>query len=120
MKKRTRKKLHIEEFTEYGFEVKMELNMGEHKKEEMKFLDDVINFVELHKMYMGGAINNFYVCKECGTATEEDRAMFLEWAQNDDRINSVKIKPLTNAWYGGIKPATRYNFRILRKKMWEE
>jgi len=120
MKKRQRKKLRIEEFTEWGFDVDLEIDISEKDRQASNdFLDEVIEFVESQDLYIGGSSVEFYVCRK-KTATEEDRVTMLDFLSNHKNVTNVKIAPLSNAWYGGKEKATRYNYKELRKKLWEE
>lgn len=120
MKKRQRKKLRIEEFTEWGFDVELEIDIPIKDMEaNSNFLDEVIEFVESQDLYMGGSSTGFYVCRK-KTATEEDRAIMLDFLSNHKNVINAKVAPLSNSWYGGKEKATRYNYKELRKKLWEE
>ena len=121
MNKRTRKKLRLEEFTEWGFKVDLELDIPKgNNKENNNFLYEIIDFVEANDMYIGGSPKGFYVCRHKKSVTEEDRAAMLDFLSNHDKVKSVKVSPFTNSWFGGTEPATRYNYKQLRKKLWED
>jgi len=120
MNKRQRKKLRIEEFTEWGFEVKLKIDIPiENCEDNNKFLDEVIDFVESQDLYMGGSSIDFYVCRK-KTATEEDRAIMLDFLSNHKNVTKIKIAPLSNSWYGGKEKATRHNYKELRKRLWKD
>ena len=120
MRKRKRKKLHIEDFTEWGFGVKLDVTFDEKDQDaNMKFIDELIDFVEANDMYMGGSPVDFYVCRN-GSATEEDRMKTLDFLTNHEKVTRVKIEPLTNSWYGGKEKATRYDYKLKKKKLWED
>lgn len=102
--RRLRKKLHLDEFQELGFDVEITLKapLAGTAEEELliAFIEGVI---EPRGLIYGGGMVFGYVCKAGGgSATEEDRIAVKDWLQARDEVASVVAKELSDAWYGNL------------------
>lgn len=108
MKKRLRKKKHIGEFQQLGFNVKFDLDVVWSNKGDqlwMDFLlDEIIDLAESRKLLIGGGLcpkgSSFYVTSEKRSATDEDREALREWLSDVDGVENVQVFELSDAWYG--------------------
>lgn len=102
--RRLRKKLHLEEFQELGFDVEAEfkeIQTGAAEEELLiAFIDGVI---EPRGLIYGGGVACGFVCKAGGgSATEEDRSAVQKWLQARSEFTSVTVYELSDAWYGSL------------------
>lgn len=102
--RRLRKKLHLDEFKELGFDVEAELKepLAGTAEEELliAFVEGVI---ESRGLIYGGGLQCGYVCKAGGgSATDEDRAAVRDWLQGRAEFASVTVRELSDAWYGSL------------------
>lgn len=102
--RRLRKKLHLEEFQELGFDVEAELKetLAGAAEEELliAFIDGVI---EPRGLIYGGGVACGFVCKAGGgSATEEDRSAVQQWLQARSEFTSVTVCELSDAWHGSL------------------
>lgn len=102
--RRLRKKLHLAEFQEWGFDVETVLKeplVGTAEEELLiAFVEEVI---EPRNLIYGGGLTCGYVCKAGGeSATEEDRAAVRDWLQARTEFASVAVQELSDAWYGSL------------------
>jgi len=99
--RRLRKKLHIGEFKEWGFEFEAELKsqMPPDEEESLvdRFLSDVI---EARSLGLGGWITGGFVSAYGrGSANEEDREAVQHWLSACQEIRTVQVGPLIDAWH---------------------
>jgi len=98
------KKLHIEEFTEYGFSVDITFN-----KNVVQFndaLDNLIEFVEVNHWLFGGggdqnsnAISGF-ICKfNTGTLALDDWLKMKCWLEEQTWIIEYTLHDLQDSWH---------------------
>jgi len=102
--RRLRKKLHLDEFQELGFDVEAELKeplVGTAEEELLiAFIEGVI---EPRGLIYGGGVVCGYVCKAGGgSATDDDRAAVRDWLQARSEFASVTVRELSDAWYGSL------------------
>lgn len=97
---RLRKKLHIGEFQEFGFNIEAEVVEGlspeaaEHVVDA--FLDEAI---ESRGLLFGGWINGGFVCKDGrGSTSEADRLAVREWLEARTELKNVAVSELVDAW----------------------
>ena len=103
--RRLRKKLHLGEFQEFGFQLTFVL-----KPELVSFeeaLDRWLAFIESQGWGFGGggALSGReiggYLCQFAGgTLTESDREQTAQWLTSQSWVASHQIAPLSDAWYG--------------------
>ena len=99
--RRLRKKLHLDEFQELGFDVEAALKaplVGTAEEELLiAFIEEA---VEPRGLIYGGGVTYGYVCKPGrGSATEEDRSAIRDWLQARSEFASVTVRELSDAWY---------------------
>lgn len=105
LKKRLRKKYHLGEFHELGFEVFTELKPGLNEKDIDKFESDFIKEIERNKLLFGGgggkeSLQGFVSYSEKYTSpTEEQRENFKKWLENRGETQNVKIGELRDGWH---------------------
>lgn len=98
---RLRKKLHIDEFQEFGFsyEAVLDESLTQEQIEIVvdAFLDEVI---EPRQLGLGGWLDGGYVQgMERPSATDDDRAAVRVWLESRREVISVRVSPLTDCWY---------------------
>ncbi|HSK73649.1 MAG TPA: 50S ribosome-binding protein YggL [Pyrinomonadaceae bacterium] len=105
LKKRLRKKYHLGEFQELGFEIFTELKSGLNEKDFNRFVDDFIDEIERNKLLFGGgggkeSWKGFVSSSIKYTSpTEEQRENFRKWLANRSEIQNVKIDEFRDAWH---------------------
>ena len=105
MRKRLRKKWHVGEFQELGFEVRFQVadNLSHDAFDAM--VDAFISqAIEAHGLVCGGggknpAWNVFVTCEGRGSLTEEHRQAIARWLAARPEVNAVRLGPLVDAWY---------------------
>lgn len=103
--KRLRKKLHVGEFTEYGFNINFELNKPVTDGEIEAFLDTFLDdLIEKNGLIYGGGFgvkfDGFVILEKRGSTTEEHRQLIKVWLESKKEIKNFQIGELVNAWYG--------------------
>jgi len=103
--RRLRKKLYLDEFAVLGFEISC--SIGVKSSDEFdSFLDQLVSFVEVHELIMGGGgdVKEFsaFICSEHRyvSATNEDRDNIKAWLNNNEAANNIVIGELVDANYG--------------------
>lgn len=98
--RRLRKKLHIGEFREYGFEVhfkfKADLTNEEQIDALMTFITEAI---ESRGLLFGGGESGFVTKAGRGSTTEDDRNAVLAWLRSCASFVDVRIGQNEDAWY---------------------
>lgn len=100
--KRLRKKLFMDEFTVYGFEVSAQMkSLGLDDFE--KFVDDFIDMIEAQDLIVGGSGDEndgfngvVAAAKRYGSATEENRKSVQEWLLNRAECKNVLVGELVD------------------------
>jgi len=101
MRKRLRKKRHLGEFREFGFQVRTV--WADHLTQEQQ--DDAIDSfilqaIEANGLYCGGGGRGVWgVCARHG-ATEEQRRAVERWLSQCPAVKEFTLGPLVDAWYG--------------------
>lgn len=102
--RRLRKKLHLDEFQELGFDIETELKeplVG--NAEEELLIGFVEGVIEPRGLIYGGGVTCGYVCKAGGgSATDEDRTAVRAWLQARAEFSSVTVHGLSDAWYASL------------------
>lgn len=102
---RQRKKLHLGEFKELGFELSAEVARELSDDERDQILDSFLSeCIEANGMLFGGGINRslggfIESIAVRGSATEEQRERVREWLQGRSEFRSVTVGPLVDAWH---------------------
>lgn len=107
MNKRLRKKKHIGEFKELGFEVLADLRGGLSPQELDAFLDRWIDAVEARQLGFGGGgggrdgkFEGFVARAGRGSATDDDRAALASFLGGNAAVVRHEVRELRDAWYG--------------------
>jgi len=105
VKKRLRKKLHVGEFQELGFEVRFQVADNLSHDAFDAVVDAFISqAIEAHGLLCGGggknpAWNVFVTREGRGSVTEAHRQAIERWLAARPEVNAVQIGPLVDAWY---------------------
>ena len=105
MRKRLRKKLHVDEFQELGFEVRFQVADNLSHDAFDAVVDAFISqAIEAHGLLCGGGGTNpewtVFVTREGrGSVTEEHRQAIETWLAARPEVHTVQIGPLVDAWY---------------------
>lgn len=102
--KRLRKKLHMGEFTEYGFNVNFELNKPLTDEEIEAFLDLFLDdAIEKNGLIYGGGFgvtfDGFVILEKNGSAKEEHRQLINSWLKSKKEIKKFQVGELVDAWH---------------------
>ena len=98
-KRRLRKKLRVDEFQEFGFDVNFEFTQALAVAQSNAFWDALIAQIEANGLLYGGNESAFVCFDGRGSATEEDRRMLNSWLSSRSEVSSVVIGPLVDAWH---------------------
>lgn len=105
MKKRLRKKLHLGEFQELGFNLNIKFT-EENTNDALDFfveafLNEVIDPTALDFGGGGDRFNfaGFVVLAARGSATEEHRAVTSAWLEKRSDVTSFEVGDLVDAWH---------------------
>ncbi|CAB3753789.1 YggL family protein [Paraburkholderia humisilvae] len=104
--RRQRKKLHIGEFREIGFQVTADLSRALNEGQRYALIDAFLEqCIEANGMLFGGGINrdmDGYIVADGKrkSATEEQRAYVRQWLEGRAEFTAIRVDPLTDAWYG--------------------
>ncbi|MFQ1650051.1 YggL family protein [Aeromonas veronii] len=103
--RRLRKKLHVGEFQECGFE--LGFNFDPQQTDVDQALDRWIEFVEAQGWCFGGGgdmtshVIAGYLCQFArSTLTDADREQAACWLASQPWVISHQIAPLSDVWYG--------------------
>lgn len=103
--RRQRKKLHLGEFQELGFDVHARIATPLSVDDRDKLLDAFIEqCIEPIGLGFGGGLNDdlggFAVSmQKRGSATDEQRERVRRWLSTRPEFSAVEIGPLADAWY---------------------
>jgi hypothetical protein len=100
MRKRLRKKCHLGEFREEGFNVSFSLSAANEDTFYDRFLTEAI---ETNGLICGGRCDaewDIFVTKSRGSATEVDRTVILNWLEEQSTVKDILVGPLVDAWWG--------------------
>lgn len=109
MKKRLRKKKHLGEFKELGFEVRGDLRPGLSNHDIDAFVDRLIEVVEGRSLAFGGGagrdgkLDGFVTCAERGSATEQDHAALVAFLDGAPEVARHEVCALRDAWHGWVE-----------------
>ncbi|QIL80047.1 DUF469 family protein [Diaphorobacter sp. HDW4A] len=98
---RQRKKMHIGEFQELGFEYVIEFKEKLSPDAQEALMDQFLTEVVVPRSLMlGGWLNEgFVTAYPRGSATEEDRKAVEQWLKEKIKGASVQVSELKDAWY---------------------
>jgi uncharacterized protein YggL (DUF469 family) len=106
MKKRLRKKKHLGEFQEFGFEVSCRFNSELSDEQFEQFIDTFLQeAIESNGLSFGGGGDKqewkgFVTLDRSGSATEEHRINVSKWLESRPEVIYIKVDSLVDAWYG--------------------
>ena len=102
--RRLRKKLYIDEFAVYGFEITITFADFDENTFDT-FLDEMFDFIESRNLIIGGGggIDEFEAFissnERYGSATEEDRSAVSKWLEGQAVIQNLEVSDLVDANY---------------------
>ena len=103
MKKRIRKKKHVGEFQEFGFDVDANLRSHMDREALYAFSDRFIAHIEGNNLAFGGGVGpmvaGFVTRFDRGSATEDDRASVTAFLTSDPDVARHEVGALRDAWY---------------------
>jgi uncharacterized protein YggL (DUF469 family) len=104
MRRRLRKKKHLGEFTELGFEVRADLTPDLDYAGFDAFLDRLIDAVEARGLAFGGGgrpedFEGFVTQLRRGSATEADREALTAFLAANSAVVRHAVGPLVDAWH---------------------
>ncbi|KUJ75813.1 hypothetical protein AVO42_11070 [Thiomicrospira sp. XS5] len=101
--RRLRKKLYLDEFSVYGFEVKAQCSLKNGQSYD-EFIDSFLDFIERRGLLFGGGgeldrFDGFIASQQrYGSPDEDDRQAVKEWLER--HCTDCEISDLVNAYYG--------------------
>ena len=106
MNKRLRKKKHVGEFKELGFDLLGELRPGTSDDVVDAFVGRLVRAVEARKLGFGGGGRDgkfvgFVTRMGRGSASEDDRTALGAFLAGEGDIVRHEVGVLRDAWYGG-------------------
>ena len=102
--RRLRKKLHIGEFKEYGFN--LDITFDKNKIAFEAALDSLVEFVEINNWAIAGGGDSKsntmsgFVCKSnAGSLTEKDLLRMKSWINEQEWVTEFILNNLQDAWH---------------------
>ena len=98
--RRLRKKLHLGEFQQLGFQVSISLKPNLGVADLDQFLDEfILDAIEKNELAFGGGTDGGFITTwKRGSASEEHRAIVEAWLNRRQEVASVTVGPLVDAW----------------------
>lgn len=104
LKRRLRKKFHIGEFRELGFEifVNFRTNLSDEKFD--KFYDDFISLMEENKLLFGGGgcskeVEGFITsAKKFASPTKGNKERIKSWVESREEVGNCRVGNFKDAW----------------------
>ena len=110
--RRLRKKLHLGEFQQLGFEVSITLksNLGVDVLD--RFLDEfILDAIEKNELAFGGGTDGGFITTwKRGSTSEANRTIVENWLSRRQEVVSVSLGPLVDAWYPEGEPHSNPQF----------
>lgn len=98
--RRLRKKLHLDEFQELGFEVDIHWTATAAAEDlEALFWRFIEEAVADNSLCFGGSDSAGFIYREGGSASDDDRAAVEKWLAACPDVASFTVSPLRDAWY---------------------
>jgi len=102
MKKRLRKKLHLKEFKELGFVLKLEFNTEDSDKLDV-ILDQLLAIVEDMELDCGGILEELVISEtKPNSGLVERKAAFLDRVSKIEGITNVTAGELIDVWHSHL------------------
>jgi uncharacterized protein YggL (DUF469 family) len=102
LKRRLRKKFHVGEFQESGFEIFVNLKSDLSEIEFDKFLDEFIGVIEENKLLFGGGRKDWEgfitSAKKFASPAVEDREKIKIWLEKREEVIDCKVGHFLDAW----------------------
>ena len=104
LKRRLRKKFHVGEFQELGFEIFANLKSDLSEKEFDKFYDEFIDVIEENKLLFGGgggledSKGFISSAKKFASPTVEDREQIKIWLEKREEVVDYKVGDFVDTW----------------------
>jgi uncharacterized protein YggL (DUF469 family) len=108
LNRRQRKKLHVGEFQELVFEVRVQFRQLLDDAALDTFLDEFIEYIESRQLVVGGMGGQLPLTTTDGVVstwgrgspTEEDRSAVVNWLLQRPEVASAAAGDLVDGWYG--------------------
>lgn len=98
--RRLRKKLHVGEFQELGFEVMFRLNAGLTTEQMGAFWDAFIgDAIEGNGLIYGGSTDGMACLRTRGSADESHREAVRAWLASRPEVSEAGVGPLIDVWH---------------------
>ena len=99
--RRLRKKMHLGEFQQLGFEISITLKPNQGIDDLDRFLDEfILDAIERNGLAFGGGADcGFITAWKRDTASEAHRTIVGKWLNRRQEVISVSLGPLVDAWY---------------------
>lgn len=103
--RRLRKKLHLDEFREFGFKISFSLPENLDSEKLDNFFDQfLVEAIENNGLVFGGGVGEnsggFVTLGKRGSATEEHRERVKNWLSVHPMVADIQIGELVDAWHG--------------------
>ena len=105
LKKRLRKKLHIGEFQDFGFRIRVRFRPDFSESDADKFWSEFIGEIERHHLAFGGggdteSLKGFVEAqKKHESPTPAQREAIEHWLESREEISECEVGNLVDAWY---------------------
>ena len=108
--RRLRKKLHLGEFQQLGFEVSITLKPDLGMDALDRFLDDfILDAIEKNDLAFGGGTDSGFITTwNRGSTSETHRTIVEDWLSRRQEVVSVRLGPLVDAWYPEAEPHSNH------------
>ena len=103
--RRLRKKLHIAEFQELGFEYEITWQTFPTATQQDEFLDAWIALVEARDLVLGGGPTSGFICGRRKSPTPSDNKALQDFLSQWPSVPQVVIGKMVDAWYGACDGA---------------
>ena len=108
LNRRQRKRLHVGEFTETGFEIRIEFVAPLADEALDRFTTKLLELAGVRRLLIGGLggrlpltrTEGFVVRDGRGSPSEEDRHAIVDWLRTQPEVASVSSSDPVDAWYG--------------------
>ncbi len=108
LKRRLRKKYHVGEFQEFGFEIFVTFRLNLSETDSDQLYDEFIVEIEANKLLFGGggglgSMQGFVTAsKNYQSPNIEQREKIKNWLENHREIAGCKVGNFKDAWYDDI------------------
>jgi uncharacterized protein len=86
MKKRLRKKKHVGEFQEFGFQINLELKPNYSLMETELLFDELIELIEQENLLFGGGASGGFITAKKGSVSDSNKAAIENWIKSKQDI----------------------------------